>query len=71
MFMTAQHHPRVGRPIGTGRVFLAELALGELESVVTLYREAGDKKYEAACRRYLARRIVVDAGISRRRLSLR
>ena len=71
MFLTAQPHPRVkfARAISTGSVFLAELALSELEYVlledalrmVTLYGEAGDKKYEAACRRYLARWIVEDA----------
>jgi hypothetical protein len=71
MFVTAQPHPRVqfARAISTRNVFLAETALGELESVlledalqmVTLYGEADDPKYEAACRRYLARWIVEDA----------
>jgi len=69
--MTAQPHPRVkfARAISGRNVFLAELALGELENVLledalrllTLYGEAGDPKYEAACRRYLARWIVEDA----------
>ena len=44
--------------ISVRNVVLAELALGELENVllddalqlVTLYGEAGDPKYEAACR---------------------
>jgi hypothetical protein len=44
-------------------VFLAELALGELEAVlledalqlVRLYGEVDDPKYAGACRRYLAR----------------
>jgi hypothetical protein len=50
-------------------VFLAEVALGEIEHVlledalqmVTLYGEAGDPKYGAACRRYLARWIVEES----------
>ena len=62
--VTAQAHPRVkfARAISARNVFLAEVALGELETVlledalqmVYLYGEEGDRKYEAACRRYLA-----------------
>ena len=69
--VTAQPHPRVqfARAISTRSVYLAELALGELENVlledalqlVTLYGEAEDPKYEAACRRYLARWIIEDS----------
>jgi hypothetical protein len=68
VFVTAQPHPRVkfARAISVRNVFLAELALGELENVlledamqlVTLYGEAEDPKYPSACRRYLARWIV-------------
>ena len=71
MFVTAQPHPRVkfARAITGRNVFLAEIALGELEHVqledalqmVMLYGEAEDPKYEAACRRYLARWIVEDS----------
>ena len=70
-FVTAQPHPRVkfARAITVRNVFLAEFALGELETVlledalqlVTLYGEAGDPKYEAACRRYLSRWTAEDA----------
>jgi hypothetical protein len=69
--VTAQPHPRVrfARAIEARNVFLAEITLGELEKVrledalqmVTLYGEAGDPKYEEACRRYLARWIVEDS----------
>ena len=60
---------KFARAISARDVFRAELALGELESVlledalqmVTLYGEAKSPKYEAACRRYLARWIVEDA----------
>ena len=71
MFVTAQPHPRVkfARAISARSVFLAELALGELENVlledalqlVTLYGEQADPKYATACRRYLARWIVEEA----------
>ena len=71
VFLTAQPHPRVkfARAISTRNVFLAELALGELENVlledalqlVRLYGEQDDPKYAAACRRYLARWIVEES----------
>ena len=54
--MTAQAHPRVrfARALKSRNVFLAEVALGEMESVlledalqmVYLYGEEGDQKYE-------------------------
>jgi len=60
---------KFARAISARSVFLAELALGELENVllgdalqlVTLYGEQADPKYEPACRRYLARWIVEEA----------
>lgn len=60
---------KFARAISTRNVFLAETALGELENVlledalqmVTLYGEAESPKYEAACRRYLARWIVEES----------
>jgi hypothetical protein len=71
VFVTAQPHPRVkfARAISTRSVFVAELALGELEVVlledalqlVRLYGEEHDPKYEPACRRYIARWIVEES----------
>jgi hypothetical protein len=60
---------KFARAISSRSVFLAELALGELETVlledalqmVTLYGELDDPKYAAACRRYLARWIVEES----------
>jgi hypothetical protein len=60
---------KFARAIKSRSVFLAEVALGELETVlledalqmVYLYGEEGDRKYEAACRRYLARWIKEDS----------
>ena len=37
------------------------MLLEDALQLVTLYGEAGDPKYEAACRRYLARWIVEDS----------
>ena len=70
MFVTAQPHPRVkfARAISTRSVFLAELALGELENVLlemrcswSGYGEEDDPKYASACRRYLARWIAEES----------
>jgi hypothetical protein len=60
---------KFARAISTRSVYLAELALGELENVlledalqmVTLYGEQADPKYTPACRRYLARWIVEES----------
>jgi hypothetical protein len=69
--VTAQAHPLVkfARAISARNVFLAEVPLGELESVlledalqmVYLYGEEGDRKYEAACQRYLGRWITEES----------
>jgi len=70
-FVTAQPHPRVkfARAIAARNVFLAELALGELENVlledalqiVTLYGETESPKYDASCRRSIARWIAEES----------
>jgi hypothetical protein len=60
---------KFARAISARDVFRAELALGELESVlledalqmVTLYGEQADPKYATACRGYLARWIVEES----------
>jgi hypothetical protein len=65
--VTAEGSPltRFSRALKTQNVFLAEVALGEMEKVpldaalklVNLYGEAGDPKYEPAARKWLARYI--------------
>ena len=60
---------KFARAIITRRVYLAELALGEIENalledalqMVMPYGEQPDPKYATACRRYLARWIVEEA----------
>ena len=69
-FVTAQGSPatRFARAISARNVFLAEIALGELEHVrledalqlVYLYGEAGDPKYAASVRRWMARWLAED-----------
>ena len=63
--MTVQGRPRTrfNRAIAGRNVFFAEVALGELEHVqledavqmVILYAEVGDRKYELAAGKHLAR----------------
>src|SRR5262245_26023509 len=66
--LTARANPRVrfARAIGKRNVVLAELAMGEMENVlledalslVWLYAEVGDRRYEVAARKYLGRWIL-------------
>lgn len=64
-----RHSVQLDRAISTRDVFLAEVALGELETVlledvlqlVRLYGEEDDPKYASACRRYLTRWIVEES----------
>ena len=65
MFVTSEGHPgaRLQRALAVGNLTAAEQAafevafvpLAEARSLVALYAEKGDRKYERAALRYLAR----------------